>query len=345
MEFSAKQIAELIQGEIEGNPEVVISNVSKIEEGKPGTISFLSNPKYTRYIYETNASIVLVNKTFVPEKPIASTLIKVDDAYVAVAKLMQMYQEMKPKKTGIEQPSFIAESAMVGDFPYIGAFSYISDNAKIGNNVSIYPNCFIGENVMIGDNTVLYAGVKIYNDCVVGNNCILHAGSVVGSDGFGFAPDENNNYNKIPQMGNAVLEDDCEIGANTVIDRATMGSTILRKGVKLDNFVQIAHNVEVGENTVIAAMSGIAGSSVIGKNCMFGGHTGVIGHLKVADGVKMGAYTGIGNSIKEENAVLRGTPAIPIKDFNKSYAHFKQLPYLAQEIRQLKQELKELKGE
>lgn len=288
MEFSAKQIAELIDGEIVGNQDVTISDVSKIEDGKPGTISFLANPKYTKYIYDTRASVVIVNNTFEPEREVQATMIRVEDAYSSIAKLMQMYAEMKPRKTGIEQPSFISDTASLGDFPYVGAFAYIGDHVKIGNNVSIFPNVYIGDHVSIGDNCILYPGAKIYNSCVIGNNCILHAGSVVGSDGFGFAPGADGEFTKIPQLGNVVLEDNCEIGANTALDRATMGSTVLKRGVKLDNFVQIAHNVEVGENTVIAAMSGVAGSTVIGKNCMFGGHTGVVGHLKVADGVKMG---------------------------------------------------------
>ncbi|SMO90102.1 UDP-3-O-[3-hydroxymyristoyl] glucosamine N-acyltransferase [Saccharicrinis carchari] len=345
MELSAKQIAELIQGEVVGNPDVTINNVSKIEDGKPGTISFLSNPKYTQYIYQTKASVVIVNNTFEPEKKVSATMIRVPDAYSAVAKLMQMYLDSKPRKTGVEQPSFVSETAIIGDFPYIGAFAYIGENVKIGNNVSIYPNTYIGDNVTIGDNNILYAGVKIYHNCVVGDNCILHAGAVVGSDGFGFAPDENNEYTKIPQLGNVVIEDNCEIGANTALDRATMGSTVLKKGVKLDNFVQIAHNVEIGENTVIAAMSGVAGSTVIGKNCMFGGHAGVVGHLTVADGVKMGAYTGIASSVKKEGAVMRGTPAFEARAFTRSWISLKSLPDLVKEVRVLKQEIKKLKGE
>ncbi len=345
MELSAKQIAELIHGEIVGNPDVTISNVSKIEDGKPGTITFLSNAKYTHYIYETKASLVIVNNSFVPEKKVEATMIRVSDAYTAVATLMQMYVDSRPRKTGIEQPSFISKTATIGDFPYVGAFVYIGENVKIGNNVSIYPNTYIGDNVTIGDNNILYAGVKIYQDCVVHNNCILHAGSVVGSDGFGFAPNENNEYTKIPQLGNVVIEDNVEIGANTAIDRATMGSTVLKKGVKLDNFVQIAHNVEIGENTVIAAMSGVAGSTTIGKNCMFGGHAGVVGHLTVADGVKMGAYTGIASSVKEEGAVMRGTPAFEARAFTRSWISLKNLPELVKEVRVLKQEMEKLKGE
>ncbi len=345
MEFTAKQIAELVDGIIVGDPDVKVNSVSKIEEGKPGSISFLSNPKYTKFIYDTKASVVLVNKSFEPEKEVTATLIKVENAYVSVAKLMQMYQEMKPKKSGIEKPSFISDSALLGDFVYIGAFAYIGENVKIGDNVKIYPNTYVGDNVVIGDDTVLYAGVKVYEECQIGANCILHAGAVVGSDGFGFAPDENNRYNKIPQIGNVIIEDDCEVGANSAIDRATMGSTILRRGVKLDNFVQIAHNVDVGENTVIAAISGVAGSATIGKNCMFGGHVGVIGHSKIADGVKLGAFAGVNNSIEKEGQALRGAPALPIGDFNKSYVYFRKLPDLAKEIRDLQNEIKKLKNE
>ncbi len=345
MEFSAKQIAELIDGVVVGNPDATINNVSKIEEGKPGTISFLSNPKYTKYIYETNASIVLVNKSFEPEKEITATLIKVDDAYVAVAKLMQMYVESMPRKTGVEQPSFISDSASIGDFPYIGAFAYIGDNVKIGNNVSVYPNAYVGDNVTIGDNTIIYSGVKIYQGCKVGSRCVLHAGSVVGSDGFGFAPGENGEYTKIPQLGNVILEDDVEVGANTTIDRATMGSTIIHKGVKLDNLVQIAHNVEVGDNTVIAAITGIAGSSKVGKNCMFGGHAGVAGHLNVADGTKLGAFTGVSKNITQKDIFMRGIPAQDAKLYGRSFVNFKQLPDLAAQVKELKEEIKKLKGE
>ena len=343
MEFSAEQIAELINGVVEGNPQVKINNISKIEDGQPGTISFLANPKYNKYIYDTEASIVIVNNTFVPEGEIKATLIKTEDAYYSVAKLMQMYNDMQPRKTGIEQPSFISESATVGDFAYIGAFAYIGEKSKIGDSVSIYPNTFIGDDVTIGDNCIIYAGVKIYKGCKIGNNCILHAGSVIGSDGFGFAPDENNQYTKIPQIGNVVLEDNCEIGANTTLDRATMGSTILKNGVKLDNLVQIAHNAEIGENTVIAAVSGIAGSTKIGKNCMFGGHTGVVGHLTVADNVKMGAYTGIGSNITKDGAVMKGHPAIEATAYNRSYVLFKKFPEIYTQLRALQKEVKELK--
>ncbi len=345
MKFSAKQIAELIGGVIVGDPEALVGNVSKIEEGKPGTISFLSNPKYTKHLYNTEASIVIVNKSFVPEKEVSTTMIQVEDAYVAVAKLMQMYQEMKPRKTGIENPSFISESASIGEFPYIGAFAYIGDNVKIGNNVCIYPNSYIGDNVTIGDNTSIFAGVKIYHDCKVGSNCIMHAGSVIGSDGFGFAPNEDNSYDKIPQLGNVIVEDNCEIGANTTIDRATMGSTFIRKGVKLDNLIQVAHNVEIGEHTVIAALSGIAGSTSIGKRSMIGGHSAIAGHINIVDNTKIGAFTGVTNSIKKEGEIHRGAPSMPIKLFNRSFIHFKHLPDMASDIKELKNEIKKLKEE
>ncbi|MCW3805076.1 UDP-3-O-(3-hydroxymyristoyl)glucosamine N-acyltransferase [Plebeiibacterium marinum] len=345
MEFSAKQIAELIEGVVVGDPDATVNNVSKIEDGKPGTISFLSNPKYTKYIYETKASIVLVNKSFEPEHKVEATMIQVEDAYVAVAKLMQMYAESMPKKSGIEQPSYISESASIGEFPYVGAFAYLGDNVTIGDNVSIYPNAYIGDNVTIGDNTVVYAGVKIYQGCKIGSNCILHAGSVVGSDGFGFAPGEDGVFTKIPQLGNVVLEDDVEIGANTTVDRATMGSTIVHKGVKLDNLIQIAHNAEIGDNTVMAALTAIAGSAKVGKNCMFGGHTGVAGHLTVADEVKLSAYTAVSKNVTKKDVWLRGIPAQDAKVYARTFANFKQLPNLAAQVKELKEEIKKLKGE
>lgn len=345
MNFSAKQIAELVEGEVVGNPDVEISNVSKIEEGKPGTISFLSNTKYTKYIYDTEASVVIVNNDFIPDEPVKCTLIKVEDAYSSVAKLMRMYTEMMPKKTGIEQPSFISESATVGDFAYVGAFAYIGDNVTIGDNVSIYPNTYIGDNVTIGDNCTLYAGVKIYKDCKVGNNCILHAGAVVGSDGFGFAPNQNNEFDKIPQLGNVVIEDNCEIGANTTIDRATMGSTLIQQGVKLDNLVQVAHNVVFGKNTVMAALSGVAGSSKIGENCMFGGHTAVAGHLTVANRTNVAGISGVSGNVKKEGTVIKGSAAFDLRSFNRSYVNFKRLPEMAEELKSLKEEIKKLKGE
>ncbi len=343
MKFTAQTIASFLKGEVIGNPNVEVWDVSKIEEGKPGTLTFLANPKYTRYIYETNASIVLVNKDFVPEKEIKATLIKVDDAYQSLARLLELVQQSKPQKSGIEKNSYISESAKVGNDVYIGAFAYISENVTIGNGVKIYPQVYIGDNVVIGDNTILYPGVKIYADCRVGKECVIHAGAVIGADGFGFAPNSENNYKKVPQIGNVIIEDYVEIGANTCIDRATMGSTIVRKGVKLDNLIQIAHNVEVGENTVMAAQVGIAGSTKIGRDCMFGGQVGVAGHLTVANGVKLGAQCGVNSSINEENATLIGSPAMDYKDFMKCFVLFRNFTKIHQQIGTLEKEMKEVK--
>lgn len=341
MEFTAQQIAELINGEIEGNADEIVRDVSKIEEGHPGTLTFLSNPKYEQHIYNTNASVIIVNKSFTPDKPITSTLIRVDDAYQALAKLLQYYENSQPRKTGIEQPSFIDETAQTGEFVYVGAFSYIGKNVRIGNNVQIWPGSFIGENVEIGDNTIIYAGVKIYKHCKIGKECMLHAGAVVGSDGFGFAPDESGSYQKIPQVGNVVIEDQVEIGANSTIDRATMGSTLIRSGAKLDNLVQVAHNVEIGNHTVIAAQTGIAGSTKIGSNCMFGGQVGISGHLKVADKTKLAAQTGISKSITKENTAYMGSPAFDAVQFNKSYVVFRKLPEIYKQLQDLQKKISE----
>ena len=341
MEFTAQQIAELINGEIEGNAEEAVRDISKIEEGRPGTLTFLSNPKYEQHIYNTNASVVIVNKSFAPEKPVSSTLIRVEDAYQALARLLQYYENSQPRKTGIEQPSFIDETARTGEFVYIGAFSYIGKNARIGNNVQIWPGSFIGENVEIGDNTIIYAGVKIYKHCKVGRDCMLHAGVVAGSDGFGFAPDNSGIYQKIPQIGNVVIEDQVEIGANTTIDRATMGSTLIRSGAKLDNLVQVAHNVEIGNNTVIAAQTGIAGSTKIGSNCMFGGQVGISGHLKIADKTKLAAQSGVGKTISKENTAYMGTPAFEAIQFNKAYVVFRKLPEIYKQLQDLQKKISE----
>jgi UDP-3-O-[3-hydroxymyristoyl] glucosamine N-acyltransferase len=341
MEFTAQQIAELINGTVEGNENQVIRDVSKIEEGRPETLTFLANPKYEQHIYNTDASVVIVNNSFKPEKPVKATLIRVEDAYQALARLLQMYESSLPKKTGIEQPSFIDSSASIGEFAYIGAFAYISEKAKIGNNTQIWPGAFIGEGVEIGENTIIYSGTKVYKNCKIGNNCIIHAGAVVGSDGFGFAPGPDGDYQKIPQVGNVVIEEFVEIGANTTIDRATMGSTIIRKGAKIDNLVQIAHNVEVGSNTVIAAQTGVAGSTKIGKNCMFGGQVGIAGHLKVADQVKMAAQTGVAKSITKEGAVMMGSPAMDAMQYNKSYVMFRKLPAIYQQLQELEKKVSE----
>lgn len=343
MEFSAQQIAAFLNGTIEGDPDVKVSNFSKIEEGKIGTLTFLANPKYEHYIYNTKASIVLVNNDFTPSGIVPATLIRVDNAYASLAMLLNMVEQSKKKENGIDSTAFIAKSASVDENAYIGAFAYIGNNAKVGKNCRIYPYAYVGDNVIIGDNTVLYPHVTIYEGCVVGCNCILHAGSVVGSDGFGFAP-EGETYKKIPQLGNVVIEDDVEIGANTTIDRAVMDSTILRRGVKLDNLVQIAHNVEVGENTVMAAQVGIAGSVKIGKHCMFGGQVGLAGHIKIADHVNFGAQSGVISDIKEATTVL-GAPAIPAKNFMRSSAIFGRLPEMYRTIGQLQREIEELKKE
>ena len=343
MEFSAQQIAAFLNGTVEGDPDVKVSNFSKIEEGKIGTLTFLANPKYEHYIYNTKASIVLVNNDFTPSGIVPATLIRVDNAYASLAMLLNMVEQSKKKENGIDSTAFIAKSASVDENAYIGAFAYIGNNAKVGKNCRIYPYAYVGDNVIIGDNTVLYPHVTIYEGCVVGCNCILHAGSVVGSDGFGFAP-EGETHKKIPQLGNVVTEDDAEIGANTTIDRAVMDSTILRRGVKLDNLVQIAHNVEVGENTVMAAQVGIAGSVKIGKHCMFGGQVGLAGHIKIADHVNFGAQSGVISDIKEATTVL-GAPAIPAKNFMRSSAIFGRLPEMYRTIGQLQREIEELKKE
>ena len=342
MEYTAKQIAGLLDGTVDGDENVSVSNLSKIEEGKPGTLSFLANSAYTNYVYETDASIVIVNNAFLAEKPIKSTctLIRVKDPYGSFAKLLEIYYQTNQNKVGIEQPSFIAPSAKYGSECYVAAFAYVSENVKIGNNVKIYPHVFIGENTTIGDNTILFSGVKIYHDCIIGNNCTIHASTVIGSDGFGFAPNSENNYKKIPQVGNVIIEDHVEIGSNTSIDRATMGSTIIRKGAKLDNLIQIAHNVEIGENTVLAGGSFVAGSSKIGKNVMMGGQAGVVGHIKVADGVKIAGQSGVGSTIEQENIVVQGSPAFPIGDYKRSYVLFRGLQKLNDRIRALELKLK-----
>ena len=342
MEFKALNIAEFLHGTIEGDENVSVSNVSKIEDGKPGTLAFLSNPKYERYIYETEASIVLVRNDFKPEQTVKATLIRVEDPYQAFASLLDLYQQAKQLKSGIEQPSFIDSSASCGEDVYFGAFAYLGQNSTLGNKVKVYPQTFIGSDVSIGDNTIIYAGVKIYDGSVIGKNCIIHAGAVIGSDGFGFAPKPDGSYQKIPQVGNVILEDDVEVGANTTIDCSTMGSTIIRKGAKLDNLIQIAHNCEVGENTVMAALTGIAGSTKIGKNCMFGGQVGIAGHLTIGDNVKIGAMAGVTNNIKSGRTVL-GAPAMDHDQALKSFVVYRRLPQMRDQLIDLQKEIKELK--
>lgn len=342
MKFTAIQIAEILEGTVVGDETIEVDKLSKIEEGENGSLTFLSNPKYTQFIYSTNASIAIVNNDFVPEKEIKTTLIKVEDAYKSFSKLLAYYNEIRLNKSGIETSSFISESATLGKNIYVAAFSYISDNVKIGNNVKIYPNTFIGDNVQIGDNTIIMAGAKIHSDCIIGENCVLHAGVVLGADGFGFAPNAEGIFSKVPQIGNVIIEDNVDIGACTTIDRATLGSTIIRKGVKLDNQIQIAHNVEIGENTVIAAQTGIAGSTKIGSNCMLGGQVGIVGHITIGNNVSVQAQSGIGRNIKD-NEVIQGTPAIGYADYNKSYVYFKKLPELVATINLLEKEIKRLK--
>lgn len=342
MEFKAKDIAALLGGVVDGDPEVTVNDVSKIEEGRPGTLAFLANPKYEHYIYTTRASVVLINKTFEPAREYTCTLVRVESAYDAIATLLQMYEDMRPKPVGVEQPSYISESASIGEKPYIGAFAYIGRGAKIGNNVKIYPQAYVGDGVTVGDNTIIYSGVKIYAGCVVGKSCILHSGVVLGADGFGFAP-EGDHYKKVPQIGNVVLEGDVEIGANTCVDRATMGSTIIRKGVKLDNLVQIAHNVVVGDNTVIAAQTGIAGTTKIGEHCVFGGQVGIVGHLTIGSDVQIGAQSGITSNVPDKS-MLRGAPAFDYKKYQKCYVVFRKLPELYGQIKDLEKEVANLKS-
>ena len=341
MEFSAKQIAQFVQGVIEGDEDATVNTFAKIEDGKPGAISFLSNPKYTHYIYDTESSIVLVDKSVELEKPTKATLIKVDNAYECVAKLLQLYESMKPKKTGIDSLAFISPSAKIGENVYIGAFAYIGDNVVIGDGCQIYPNVVICENAKVGNDCLFYPNVIIYHDCHVGNRVTLHAGSVVGSDGFGFAPSENG-YDKIPQIGIVTIEDDVEIGANTCIDRSTMGSTYVRKGVKLDNLVQIAHNTDIGANTVMSAQVGIAGSTKVGQWCMFGGQVGIAGHITIGNKVFLGAQSGVPSSLKD-NQTLIGTPPMEKLPYFKSQAIFQKLPDLYKQIQKLQKEVDELK--
>ena len=343
MDFSAEQIALWLDGEIIGDPTVSVSKLNKIEEGEAGGLSFLSNPKYSHFLYETKASIVIVNSSFEPEKEIKATLIKVEDAYGAFAIVLQAYEEArKQKKMGISKLAFISEDAAIGDDVYIGEFVYVGSGAVIEDNVKLYPQTYIGDNVIIREGTTLNPGAKVMHECIIGKNCTIHAGAVIGADGFGFAPQKDDDYKKVPQIGNVILEDWVDVGANATIDRATMGSTIIRRGVKLDNMVQIAHNVEVGENTVMASMTGVSGSTKIGKNCMFGGQIGIAGHLEIADGVKLAAQTGVAANIKTEGSVQMGSPAFSHKSFLQSYVHFRKLPKIIATISTLEKTVKEL---
>lgn len=342
MKFTAIQIAELLEGEVVGNPNTEVSRLSKIEEGTSGSLTFLSNEKYTSFIYSTQASITIVNKTFEPSQEISTTLIKVKDAYAAFTTLLTFYNEVKNNKTGKEDPHFVSDSVSLGINIYLGAFSYLGSNVKIGDDVKIYPNCYIGDNVTIADGTTLFSGVKVYADCVIGSNCKIHAGAVIGADGFGFAPDENKVYTAIPQIGNVVIEDNVDIGANTTIDRATMGSTIIRKGVKLDNLIQIAHNCEVDENTVIAAQTGVSGSTKIGKRAMIGGQAAFAGHIKIGDDTIVSGFSGVRKNVKDKDIVI-GFPAYNIQKWNKSSAIVRNLPSYVAKINELEKEIKALK--
>ena len=343
MKFTATQIAELLSGKVEGNPNAEVWNVAKIEEGAPGMLSFLANPKYTHYIYETQSSVVIVNDDFVPTAPIKATLIRVPDAYASFAKLLAFYDQMSQNKQGSSSMAFVSSTAKCGENVYIGEFAFVGENAKIGNNVKVYPQVYVGDNCVVGDNTVLYPGVKLYRNTIVGQNCILHAGVVIGADGFGFAPQADGHYEKIPQVGNVVIEDNVEIGANTTIDRSTMGSTRIHKGVKLDNLIHLAHNVEIGENSALAAQVGVSGSTRLGKNCMVGGQSGFVGHINIADGSQFGGQSGIMGSIKEENQAFMGTPIQPLRQYLVSNARFRHIDEMARKLDALEKELAELK--
>jgi UDP-3-O-[3-hydroxymyristoyl] glucosamine N-acyltransferase len=337
MEYTAKQISDLLGGTVEGNPEEKVNTLAKIEEGTSGSLSFLANPKYEEHIYKSNASVIIVNRNFAPAQKVKSTLVRVENAYAAFVQLLEIYNNIQRDKSGIEQPSYIHDSAQLGANVYVGAFAYIGKNVRLGSNVKIYPQTFVGDNVTIGSNTTLFTGVKIYSDCVIGSDCTIHSGTIIGADGFGFTPNSENQYQKVAQIGNVIIEAHVEIGALTTIDRATLGSTIIRKGVKLDNLIQVAHNVEIGENTVIAAQTGIAGSTKIGRDCMIGGQVGIVGHITIADKVKIAAQSGIGSSITTPGEIVQGSPAFNISDYKRTYVLFRKLPEMEKRIQQLEE--------
>ena len=334
MKFTARQISDILHGEVEGDPNEEVFKLSKIEEGEKGSLTFLSNPKYTPFLYTTKASIAIVNKSFVPEKEILTTLIKVDDSYKAFSTLLEFYNQVKLNKSGFENPHFKSDTAVIGENVYIGAFVYIGHNVKIGNDVKLYPHVYIGDNATIDSGTNLFSGVKVYSESIIGKKCTIHSGAIIGCDGFGFAPDENGIYVTVPQTGNVIIEDNVDIGSTTTIDRATLGSTIIRKGAKLDNQIQIAHNVEIGANTVIAAQTGIAGSTKVGKDCQIGGQVGIVGHLTIGNNVRIQAQSGISRNLKDDEFV-QGSPALPYSDYNKSYVHFKNLSKLVDRVNEL----------
>jgi UDP-3-O-[3-hydroxymyristoyl] glucosamine N-acyltransferase len=342
MEFTARQIAALLNGTVEGDPEVMVNNLAKIEEGAPGTMTFLANPAYTQFIYSTGSSVVVVSREFVPAHPVSCTLIRVDNPYDSFAKLLEMYDKMKGGKKGISKHAFVSPSASIGEGAFISEFAWIGEHVKIGKDVQIHPQVYIGDNVTVGDGCLFYPGVKIYHDCVIGNECTLHGGVVIGSDGFGFAPQDDNDFRKIPQIGNVILEDRVEVGSNTTIDRATLGSTVIRKGVKLDNLIQVAHNVEIGENTVIAAQSGISGSTRIGRNVMMGGQVGLVGHITIGDNARIGARSGVEGNVKAD-AVIFGAPAIDAPMARRNYIHWRNLDKIVKLVYALEKQLKNLK--
>lgn len=345
MKFTATQIAELLGGRVEGNPNAEVWNVAKIEEGAPGMLSFLANPKYTHFLYVTQSSVVIVNEDFEPTEPVSATLIRVQDAYASFAKLLAIYDQMTQNKQGVSSLAFVSPTAQCGDNLYLGEFVFVGEHAKIGSNVKLYPQVYVGDGCIIGDNTVLYPGVKLYRNTVIGKNCILHAGAVLGADGFGFAPQPDGHYEKIPQVGNVVVDDNVEIGANTTIDRSTMGATHVCKGVKLDNLIHLAHNTVVGENSALAAQVGVSGSTHLGKNCVVGGQSGFVGHISIADGSKFGGQSGIMGSIREENQQFMGTPIQPLRQYLVSNARFRHIDEMARKIDALEKELKELKSQ
>jgi UDP-3-O-[3-hydroxymyristoyl] glucosamine N-acyltransferase len=341
MEFTAQQIADLLEGRVEGDANVKVSRLAKIEEGEPGSLTFLANPKYEEFIYSTKASLVIVNDSFVAEHEVQTTLVRVKDAYKSFAVLLDTYNKIIQNKTGREEPHYLSKTAQIGQNPYIGAFVYVGENTIIGDNVKLYPGVYIGDNVKIGSNTTIFAGVKIYSETMIGKECRIHSGVVIGGDGFGFAPQDDSNYLKVAQIGNVIIEDYVEIGSNTTIDRATLGSTIIRKGVKLDNLIQVAHNVEIGDHTVIAAQTGIAGSTKIGRFCMIGGQVGIVGHLVIADKVKIAAQSGVGSSLTKEGEIIQGSPAFPIGEYKKSYVGFRKLPEIMIKLEELEKLVKE----
>ncbi len=341
--FTAQQIAGLLEGTVEGDANATVTKLAKIEEGVSGSLTFLANLQYAPYLYETDASVVIVAADFILEKPVKSTctLVRVKEPRSSFVVLLEAYNQIKNNKTGIEQPSYISSTAALGQHIYVGAFSHIGEHVKIGNNVKIYSNVVIGDNVEIGDNSILFAGVNIYSECIIGKNCTFHSGVIIGADGFGFIPNSENNYKKVPQIGNVIIEDHVEVGSNSTIDRATLGSTVIRKGVKLDNLIQIGHNVEIGENTVIAAQSGVAGSVKIGKNCMIGGQVGIIEHITIADGVKIAAQSGVGQNITNPGEIVQGSPAFKVADYKRSYVMFRNFPQLNNKINEIEKSIKE----